>query len=139
MAEEIKGVETESQLHKLVAKYVRLSRKLEKAQADMDRDKAPLKPEQFLSLEEMREFGKDLEERNAQKSELATKRATLNEKRDKVGSVIAATLPVSTAWVKVGGFAVGKYWNARKRIGNFWDIEIEVWGEKLPPLYDRSC
>lgn len=134
MAEELKA----KVLHKLVIKYVGLSQQVEKLRGELTRAQAPLRPERFYSLAGMQSFASEAKEVEAYRNKTSAHLTAISESQQRIGALIAGCLSVSCAWLKVGKYGVGKYWDASRHISDCWEVQVEEWREKLPPLYDRS-
>jgi hypothetical protein len=104
------------------------------ALASPDRPAPP--PACFASLDDASAYQYSLNAYGAANNKHAIENNLLQTEIDNLRAQIAANLPVSNSWVKIGNYAVVKFYSAWG--GMHAEVVIQKWEEGLAPLPDQT-
>ncbi|MBA7676494.1 hypothetical protein ES703_84736 [subsurface metagenome] len=127
---------TDKDLALLLRHYQSLQLMLENNAADKAALQGPSRLIKTNSLKGAQDHAHHEAEFEERKANLEEKRHRLYDELRAFSVAIMDSLPVKGAWVKVGDYAVGKYYSSWG--GGHYDLSVKKWSDTLPELYDQT-
>lgn len=127
---------TDEELAKLLRHYLDLDTLLLHNKTDIEALQGPGRLVRTNSLKGAQDHARAEKNYWEKKTDLEDKRRRLYDELHAFSVAIMNSIPVSCAWVKVGDYAVGKYYSAWG--GGHYELSIKQWADDIPELHDQT-
>lgn len=133
---EAQKANTTEELTDLVNQYLKLDTQRKAINETIRIIETPEQPKEVASLEELQAYAKAEEQFESMVHSLERERSMIQRQQEFISRAIKDSLPAKGVWVRVGNYAVGKYYSTWG--GGHYDLSINEWRDNLPELLDQT-